>query len=213
MGRTKGGRSTVGQGPLRAVGVLVALAVSGIGFGCRPARPVETITAEPIRPEDRLGVDDVFEVRVFEEANLSGTYRVSADGSVDYPLVGRIKVAGLLSGEVQAEIATKLKEGEFLKNPQVSVMVREWNSRKVTVMGQVQKPGPVAYYPRMTIVEAIAAAGGFTPIADKNRVSLRREGGGATRSQSYRVADISEGRGPNIFLVPGDILVVDERMF
>ena len=81
------------------------------------------------------------------------------------------------------------------------------------MLGQVQKPGSVAYFPRMTIVDAIASAGGFTGIAAKNKVTLRRESQGKVQSHTYPVADISEGRHPNISLLPGDVLVVEERLF
>jgi polysaccharide export outer membrane protein len=162
--------------------------------------------------EDRLGVDDVFEVRVFGEGDLSGKYRVAADGTIDFPLAGRLTVSGLSSGEVQAIIVQKLK-GSYLKEPQVSVMVTEWNSRKVSVLGQVQKPGAVSYYPNMTIVDAIASAGGFTGIAAKNAVNLRREVAGTVETKVYPVADISEGRSPNVTVLPGDVLVVEERLF
>jgi len=170
------------------------------------------IQAVDLAPEERLGIDDVFEVRVFGEPDLSGAYRISADGTVDYPFVGRIAIVGMRSGEVQELITTKLKGG-YLKNPQVSLMVKEWNSRKVSVIGQVQKPGAVVYFPNMTIVDAIAAAGGFTGIASKNSVTLRREAQGSVQSRNYPVADISEGRAPNVVLRPGDIVVVEERLF
>jgi polysaccharide export outer membrane protein len=163
-------------------------------------------------PEERLGIDDVFEVRVLGEPDLSGAYRIAADGTVDYPFIGRIAAIGMRSGDVQELIAAKLADG-YLKKPQVSLMVKEWNSRKVSVIGQVQKPGSVAYFPNMTIVDAIAAAGGFTGIASKNAVTLRREMKGSVESRMCPVADISEGRAPNVVLRPGDILVVDERLF
>ena len=70
------------------------------------------------------------------------------------------------SGDVQELIANKLADG-YLKKPQVSVMVKEWNSRKFSVIGQVQKPGSVPYFTNMTIVDAIASAGGFTGIASQ----------------------------------------------
>jgi polysaccharide export outer membrane protein len=165
-----------------------------------------------LTPEERLGIDDVFEVRVFGEPDLTDSYRVAADGTIDYPFVGRVSVIGMRSGDVQELIAAKLKNG-YLKNPQVSLMVKEWNSRKVSVIGQVQKPGSVAYFPNMTIVDAIAAAGGFTGIASKNSVTLRREGKGGVESKTCPVADISQGRAPNVALRPGDILVVEERLF
>ncbi len=178
----------------------------------RKMPPPGSVEAVDITPEERLGIDDVFEVRVFSEPDLSGPFRIAADGTVDYPFVGRVSVVGLRSGDVQELIASKLRDG-YLKRPQVSVMVKEWNSRKVSVIGQVQRPGSVAYFPKMTIVDAIAAAGGFTGIAAKNSVTLRREAKGSVQSRNCPVAEISEGRAPNIVLQPGDILVVDERMF
>lgn len=192
---------------------LIILAIAGFS-ACQTggAQVDNTNVAEFMPPDESLGIDDVFAVRVYGEEDLSGEFRISDDGTIDYPFAGRISVLGLRSGEVQTLIADKLKDG-YLKNPQVSVMVKEWNSRKVAVLGQVQKPGSVVYFPRMTIVDAIAAAGGFTPIAAKNKVTLRRENKGAVKSKVFPVADISEGRQPNIPLLPGDVLVVEERMF
>ena len=178
----------------------------------RQRQPAGAVEAVAMAPEERLGIDDVFEVRVFAEPDLSNLYRIAADGTIDYPFAGRISVVGLRSGDVQELIAGKLRDG-YVKHPQVSVMVKEWNSRKVSVIGQVQKPGAVVYFPNMTIVDAIAAAGGFTPIAAKNSVTLRRELKGTVESRNCSVADISEGRAPNVVLRPGDILVVDERLF
>ncbi len=195
---------------LRAWPVVLFIAQVGCASRQIPAPvPAEVMT---LAPDERLGVDDVFETRVFLEGDLTGLYRIAGDGMVDYPLIGRIKVVGMTSGEVQAMITEKLKDG-FIKNPQVTVTVHEWNSRKVSVLGQVLKPGAVVYFSNMTIIDAIAAAGGFTGIAAKNKVTLRREDKGSVVSRSYPVADISEGRAPNVAIFPGDVLVVDERMF
>jgi polysaccharide export outer membrane protein len=174
-----------------------------------PSGPIQAVD---LTPEERLGIDDVFDVRVLGEPDLSGAYRIAADGTIDYPFVGRISVIGMRSGDLQELIAAKLANG-YLKKPQVSVMVKEWYSRKISVIGQVQRPGSVSYFTNMTIVDAIAAVGGFTGIASKNSVTLRREAKGSVQSRSYPVADISEGRAPNVVLQPGDILVVDERLF
>jgi protein involved in polysaccharide export with SLBB domain len=157
-------------------------------------------------------MDDTFDVRVYGEADLTGTFRVATDGTIDYPLAGRIQVAGLRTGEIQQLLVTKLKD-RYLKDPQVIVTIKERNSQKISVLGQVGKPGQVAYYPNMTIVDAIASAGGFTGIAAKNSVTLRREVAGTIQSHSFPVADISEGRSPNVMVLPGDVLVVDERVF
>jgi polysaccharide export outer membrane protein len=162
--------------------------------------------------EDRVGIDDVFDVRVYGESDLTGAYRVAVDGTIDYPLAGRLRVVGLRSGEIQQLLVAKLKDG-YLKNPQVTVTVKERNSQKITIFGQVTRPGLVAYYPNMTIVDAIANAGGFTGIAAKNSVNLRREVAGKIETHVYPVADIAEGRSQNVMVLPGDVLVVDERVF
>jgi protein involved in polysaccharide export with SLBB domain len=165
-----------------------------------------------VLPDETLGVDDVFDVRVIGEQDLSGTYRIAVDGTIDFPYIGRVEVAGSRPGEVQRAITTKLKEG-YMVAPQVSVMVKEWNSRKISVLGQVNKPGPISYFPKMTIMDAIAAAGGFTPVAAQNQVKLRRDINGKVESATLRVGDISEGRSPNVVLLPRDVLFVDERIF
>ncbi len=162
--------------------------------------------------DDRLGIDDTFVVRVYGEPDLSGEYRVANDGTIDFPLAGRIVVKGLEVGELQKEIIKRLKAG-YLLNPQVTVMVNQWNSRKISVLGQVAHPGTVPYFPNMTIVDAIASAGGFTGVAAKNSVNLRRELTGKVEMRTFPVADIAEGRSPNVVILPGDVLVVEERLF
>jgi polysaccharide export outer membrane protein len=187
-----------------------ALALSIVGCATTPRASVLVAEASP--PEDRVGIDDTFDVRVYGEAELTGTFRVATDGSVDYPLAGRIHVAGLRTGEIQQVLVGKLKD-RYLKDPQVVVTIKDRNSQKISVLGQVAKPGQVSYYPNMTIVDAIANAGGFTGIAAKNSVNLRREVAGNIQTHIYPVADISEGRSPNVMVLPGDVLVVDERVF
>lgn len=179
---------------------------------CVPrAQPLVTEGSAGV-PEDRVGIDDTFDVRVYGEAELSGTFRVATDGTVDYPLAGRLQIAGLRTGEIQKLLVDRLKD-RYLKDPQVVVTIKDRNSQKISVLGQVMKPGQVGYYPNMTIVDAIASAGGFTGIAAKNSVNLRRETAGKIEMHVFPVADISEGRSPNIIILPGDVLVVDERVF
>jgi len=190
---------------------VIVSAMLTLGSACATT-PHTTIVADARSPEDRVGIDDTFDVRVYGEAELTGTFRVATDGTVDYPLAGRIHVAGLRTGEIQELVVGRLKD-RYLKDPQVIVTIKDRNSQKVSVLGQVTKPGQVAYYPNMTIVDAIANAGGFTGIAAKNSVSLRREVSGNIQTRVYPVADISEGRSANIRILPGDVLVVDERVF
>jgi len=193
--------------------VAALLSASLVAACARNYKPAtSSVAALELIPEERLGVDDVFEVRVYGEQDLTGLFRVSIDGTIDYPYVGRVKVLDMGSGEVQDAIARRLKDG-FLKNPQVSVMVKEWNSRKISVIGQVQKPGSVPYFPGMTVVDAIAAAGGFTAIAAQNTVTLRREKAGRVESKTCKVGEISAGTSPNVAILPGDRVFVEERLF
>jgi len=119
----------------------------------RQRQPAGAVEAVAMAPEERLGIDDVFEVRVFAEPDLSSLYRIAADGTSDYPFAGRISVMGLRSGDVQELIARKLRDG-YVKHPQVSVMVKEWNSRKVSVRWNP--------YPGCSIATADFARGTYT---------------------------------------------------
>jgi polysaccharide export outer membrane protein len=193
------------------LGFVVVVLAAAIA-ACTPPPRKSIAVGEIGPPEDRIGIDDTFDVRVYGESELSGTFRVATDGTIDYPLVGRLQVSGLRTGEIQQLLVTKLK-GPYLKEPQVIVTVKDRNSQKISVLGQVSKPGQVSYYPNMTIVDAIASAGGFTGIAAKNSVNLRREVAGKIETRVFPVADISEGRSPNVTVLPGDVLVVDERVF
>jgi polysaccharide export outer membrane protein len=168
--------------------------------------------AVDVLPDESLGIDDVIDVRVIGEGDFSGTFRIAVDGTVDYPYVGSLPLAGLRPAEIQRLLTTKLKDG-LLVWPQVVVTVKEWNSRKISVLGQVNKPGPISYYPHMTVVDAIAAAGGFTALAAQNSVKLRRELNGRVETATFRVSDISQGRFPNVVVMPKDVLYVEERLF
>jgi protein involved in polysaccharide export with SLBB domain len=194
-----------------ALGLLAVVVLAG-ATGCATASRHLPDPVGATSPEDQVGIDDTFDVRVYGEAELTGTFRVATDGTIDYPLAGRLQVTGLRTGEIQQLLINKLKD-KYLKDPQIVVTIRDRNSKKIAVLGQVARPGQVGYYPNMTIVDAIASAGGFTGIAAKNSVNLRREVAGKIETHIYPVADISEGRSQNVMVLPGDVLVVDERVF
>jgi protein involved in polysaccharide export with SLBB domain len=189
---------------------LLVLLVGSAACATTPRRSTDAVKVTSA--EDQVGIDDTFDVRVYGESELSGSFRVATDGTIDYPLAGRIEVSGLRTGEIQQLLIAKLKD-RYLKDPQIVVAIKDRNSKKIAVLGQVSKPGQVGYYPNMTIVDAIASAGGFTGIAAKNSVNLRREVAGKIETRTYPVADISEGRSQNVMVLPGDVLVVDERVY
>ena len=170
------------------------------------------LSAPPIAADAALGPGDLFEVRVFGEPTLSATYEVAQDGSINFPLIGQVKVQGRTPVDLQLELETRLADG-FIKHPSVSVRVTEYRSRKVVVFGQVKTPGTFVYAENMSVVEAITRAGGFTGMARKNGVRITRLHAGETEKIIVAVEDIGTGRAPNFLLRPGDVVFVPERMF
>ena len=158
-----------------------------------------------------LGPDDVFEVRVYNEPTLSGVFRVSPDGTVDFPLVGSVSVAGKRQEEVASLLSTHLRNG-FIKEPFVTVYIKEYNSKKVFVMGKVEKPGTFVYQDGMNIVQAITLAGGFSSTAVKNGTIVTRVQNGSEQRIPVPVDEISAGRAKNFRLAPGDIVFVPESV-
>ncbi len=140
-----------------------------------PAQRADATTMEVPPPvgDSSLGVGDTFEVRVFGEADLTGVYRVGGEGTITFPLAGQIKVEGLEPQTAAKRIAERLADG-ILRNPQVTVLVKEQTSKKLVVMGQVSKPGTYSYAPNMTIIELVSMAGGFTQISAKNDTTITR---------------------------------------
>jgi len=156
-----------------------------------------------------LGPGDVFEVRVFEEESLTDSYRVEADGHFVYPLLGRIEVTGRTATELAEFIRGGLADG-FMVAPQVTVFVEEFNSRKVSVLGEVRNPGRYTYRPGMTLVEAIAEAGGTTEssVVATMRVTRRRDEGEISMEIPFK--EITQGQVKDFPLSPGDIVFVAE---
>ena len=128
----------------------------------------------PPPSEYRLGSEDLIECFVYKEPELTATAVVRPDGMISLPLVGEIKATGKTVPELQSEITSKL--GEFIENPMVSVIVREVNSPKISIFGEVRKPDVYPIKQRMTVLDAIALAGGFTEFAKRDRVILIRSG-------------------------------------
>lgn len=194
---------------LLAIAALVLGSIVGCGASSR------TVVEKPVIPpsvDTSLGVGDTFDVRVFGEPDLSGTYRVGSEGDINFPLIGVVHVAGLDSKGISKLIADRLRQG-LLRDPQVTVLIKEQTSKKIYILGQVSHPGTFNYAPSMSVVEAITLAGGFTPIAAKNDTTITRSDDGRKATVRAPVADIGEGKAPNVFLRPGDIISVPERIF
>lgn len=159
-----------------------------------------------------LGSGDVFEVRVVGEEDLSGDYRVASDGSVSFPFCGTVSVGGKTAPETSQALTTCLANG-YIKNPQVSVFIKERNSKKVFVFGEVSKPGTFVYEDGMNVIQAITMAEGFNKLAARNSVVVTRTVDGRERKMRVRVDDIGTGKTENFLLQPGDIVYVPESFF
>jgi len=128
--------------------------------------------AEQSRGEYLIGAQDVLTVTVWDSPDLSGKYTVETDGSFSFPLIGRIKAAGLTLRQFEGELRKKLSDGYF-KNPQVSVAVETYRSQRIFIVGEVRSPGTYPLTGDMTLIEAIARAGSTTPNASPEAIIVR----------------------------------------
>lgn len=160
-----------------------------------------------------MGSGDVFEVRVFGQEDLTGSYQVSPDGTIHFPFLGSLGVVGKNTSEVATMIATGLEQGGFLKEPSVSVFLQESRSKRISVLGAVAKPGSLPIVPGMTVVYAVSQAGGFTALASKDDTVITRRVGGKLERYRVEVSRITKGDAEDFPLRAGDIVFVPERIF
>ncbi|MCP4501014.1 MAG: hypothetical protein GY822_13730 [Deltaproteobacteria bacterium] len=159
-----------------------------------------------------VGPGDILEIRVFREKELSGTFEVNGDGEIRLPLLDALVVNNLTSAEITEKVEAAYNE-KYLKNAQVTVFVKDYNSRKIIVVGEVKKPGPVAYRVRMTIVEAVARAGGTTRLAAPSKTIIIREKNGERVRFLVDLNEVKRGDSADIVLYPGDIISVPVSPF
>ncbi len=167
----------------------MVLTLSAVG----PAQAAETAY--------RLGAGDRVRVTVFGQEDLSGEFELDGAGRLSLPLIQHVQAAGLTLNELEGAIANKLKP-DFLKNPRVSVEVL--NYRPFYILGEVKKPGSYPYVNGMTVINAVALAGGYTYRAKENKVTIVRTG-------NIERKTIPANHGT--IVLPGDVIEVPERFF
>lgn len=151
----------------------LALLLMAIPALARPAdAPNPPAAATASEAEYRLGSDDVIEVFVWKESELTTTVAVRPDGRISLPLASEIMARGKTVSELEQEITVKLSQ--YVVKPVVNVMVKQVNSLKISVLGEVRKPDVYRIKSRVTVLDAIAMAGGFTDLARPNRVIVLR---------------------------------------
>ena len=147
------------------------------------------------------------------EKDLPREFQVASDGTADLPFVQTIDVAGLEPQEIARVIRKILVDKKVLIDPIVIVQVKEYNSRRVILLGQVAKPGSYPLTTGLTLIQAISLAGGLTAIANDDRVSLTRKMGDKTQTVTFSVDRITEGKAEDVPLQAGDRIYVYERLF
>lgn len=157
----------------------------------------------------KLGMNDIIEIKVYGEPELARVYRIDSSGEILYPMIGKIIVLEKTPNEVSAVIEKRLNE-KYFKNAQVTIFVKERRSKKVYVLGEVKKPGAYPYQTDLTLLQLISTSGGFTNIANRNKVILKRTIGHKTHSISIPSDRIISGKIPDITLFPNDVVYIPE---
>lgn len=191
------------------------VAVSALGCGSNSVDPGYQALVEQqhdLPPTGQLGVGDEFRLRVHEEDSLSGDFTVAANGTINFPYLGRINVAGMTCAEVEDHITEGLQNG-FVRSPSVSCAITEYKSKQIFVFGEVQNPGSFSYRTDISIIEAFALAGGFSERANSNRTKLTRVIDGTEVQVQIPMQEIVEGRQRNLHLLPGDVIYVPQSSY
>ena len=158
---------------------------------------------------------DLVEIKVYKEDDMDRTLRVSTNGSITFPLIGNIKIAGLTVGQAENSLEKALRS--YLKTPSVSFLIKEYANKTVYVLGQVKKPSSIAIIPEktMTLLEAITSAGGFTDIAAMSKVKILRMEEGVQKSIEVDVTQITKegNKQYDVPLKPADVVFVPQSLF
>lgn len=171
-----------------------------------PTSPTLDISKLPLGPGDKI------EVVIFSGSHdAHTTYTLDSSGEIAVQYIGAVAAGAKTVKQVQDEVKDRLSDG-YLINPIVSINVVELNSQTLSVLGQVARSGTIKFTPGLTITEAIAQSGGFSPLARKNMVRVTRfTTDGTKQIWKIPVEEIAEGAKPNMSLLPGDEIFVPER--
>ncbi len=178
------------------------------------ARKLQEAGAVPsaVDSDYKITPSDLLEVEVFGVSELKRTVRVNTSGQIAMPLIGTISVAGLTPSDAEALIALQYASKNFLQDPQVSIFVKEFTTQRITLDGALTKPGVYPLTGQITLLRALAMAGGGGQLADMENVMLFRvTPEGESVSQKYDVLKIRKGEAPDPMLQNDDVVVVNRN--
>lgn len=155
-----------------------------------------------------IGPQDVLDIDVWHETELTRSVPVRPDGRISLPLVDDVQAAGLTPTQLADELATKFKK--FVTDPQVTVIVTQINSQRVYILGEASRPGAYPLLPGMTVLQALSSAGGFTMFANLKKIYVLRKEGGKQQKFPFNYKEVIAGKNSeqNIELKAGDQIVV-----
>ncbi|WP_102957979.1 polysaccharide biosynthesis/export family protein [Mangrovicella endophytica] len=179
----------------------IMLASAALLPGCASYKPVAPAFNKALNEPYHLDAGDRVRVTVFEQDGLTNTYAVNKAGYIAMPLVGSVPARGRTTEQLQAEIGDKLRNG-YLRDPDLAVEIDQY--RPFFIMGEVTTGGQYTYVPGMTVQNAIAVAGGFSPRAEQKSVDVTRQVGGKVLTGRVLASDP---------ILPGDTVYVRERLF
>jgi len=170
------------------------------------SKPVSTTATTD--PTYQIGPEDVLDINVWKEPDVSRVVPVRPDGKISLPLINDVQAAGISPQELAKTVSDKLRK--YLNEPQVTVIVTAINSQRVFVVGEVLRAGAFPLIPGMTVLQALSSAGGFTTFADVKKVHIMRQRDGKLVELPFNYRDVLKGDNPNqnIKLEPGDTVVV-----
>jgi len=158
---------------------------------------------------------DLVEIKVYKEDDMDRILRVTTNGSITFPLIGNIKIAGLTVSAAEQSLENALQA--YLKTPSVSFLIKEYANKTVYVLGEVKKPSSISILPEktMTLLEAITSAGGFTDVAAISKVKILRTENGVQKSIEVDVSRITKegNKQYDVPLKPADIVFVPQSLF
>jgi polysaccharide biosynthesis/export protein len=169
------------------------------------AKPATVATTDPAYV---IGPEDMLDINVWKEPDVSRTVPVRPDGKISLPLINDVQAAGSTPQQLAAAVTQKLRK--YLNEPQVTVIVTAINSQRVFVVGEVLRAGAFPLIPGMTVLQALSSAGGFTTFADVKKIHVMRLVNGKHVEMPFNYRDVLRGDNPdqNIKLEPGDTVVV-----
>lgn len=155
-----------------------------------------------------IGPDDVLQISVWKEPELSATVPVRSDGKISLPLLNDVQAAGLTPTELAGQIHELL--AKYVTEPQVTVIVTQMNSRKAYIMGMVTRQGIIPLLSKLTVLQALSAAGGLAPFAKSKKIYVLRNENGHQVRLPFNYDSVIKGKDPgqNIVLKPGDTIIV-----